>query len=65
MKKFILILWCLIAFVPKEAFSPELVEALKQIYFQKHPGQTKAFISINETKSGLIRIEIDQKKQEI
>jgi hypothetical protein len=63
MKKWILI--CLIAFIPQADFSPEFLEVLKQIYFEKHPGVTKAHVVVSETKSGLIRVEIDQPKTEL
>ena len=72
MKKWILILWCLIFLMPKaewEALGPEgqaaLKMALSQIYFEKHPGTEKARITGSETKGGMIRIEIDAPKQEV
>ncbi len=70
MKKFLrviasLIVLCLIAIIPKEAFSPEVLEALRQIYFEKHPGVQKATVTVGENKAGQVAIIIDQPKQEI
>lgn len=66
MKHLILILLCLIAFVPKEVFvgsSEAFIEAFRQIYFEKHPGVKRAEVKVRETQGGLIRIEIDVPKQ--
>lgn len=69
MKKLLLIVVCLIAFLPKADWNElgaegqqMFIQALSQIYFQKHPGCKKAKVLASETESGLIRIEIDEKE---
>jgi hypothetical protein len=68
MKRLILILWCLIAFIPKEIFlqNPDgFVQVFKEIWADKHPGQKNPTVKIGENKLGQVVIEIDQPKQEI
>lgn len=63
-----LVCLCLIAFIPKKDFqqSPAaFLEALKQIYFEKHPGVQKATVTVDENKLGQVVIIIDQPKTEI
>jgi len=53
--------------MPKELFlqNPEAwIQVFSEIYREKHPG-TKAIVKVGETKSGLIRVEIDTPKVEL
>lgn len=68
MRKHLIILVCLIAFVPRIEWekNPEaFIEALKETWAKKHPGQKNPTVKIGENKLGQIVIEIDQPKQEI
>ena len=63
MKHLLLICLCLIALIPKsdwEKGQDNWIRVLSEIYMAKHPGQSKATVTVGETRGGLIRIEICQ-----
>lgn len=71
MKVLILILLCLIAFIPKtnwDNLGPEgqnnLIQELSTIYFQKHPGREKAQV-VGRESNGMVVIVIDEPSIEL